>query len=148
MISESYILQQFQQHPSREQVDLLMQALDHMKADDRRSKAECIALAMGIPLFPKVERIEEISDYNIRITFQNGEERLIDFQTFFNPERPLERELLEDRDKFTAVEVRDGTLVWPSVGIESTDEAGNTVVYPYDVDPGLLYEAGRAEIVH
>lgn len=83
-----------------------------------------------------MERIEEISDYNIRVTFQNGEERR------------LERELLEDYDKFTAVEVQDGTLVWPSVGIESTDEAGNTVVYPYDVDPGLLYEAGRVVVAH
>jgi|GEM_PF-3046679 len=148
MISESYILGQFDQRPLQEQVDLLMQALDHMQAGDRRSKAECIALAMGIPLFPKVERIVEIDGYTIRISFQNGEERVIDFQAFLDPKRRLEQQLLEDSGKFTAVEVQDGTLVWPSVGIELTDEQGNAVVYPYDVDPGMLYEAGRAVIVH
>lgn len=143
MISDSYIFGQFNQCPLQEQVDLLLQALDHMKADDRRSKAECIALAIGIPLFPKVERIVEIDGYTIRIAFQNGEDRVIDFQSVFDPERRPERQLLEEYDKFAAVEVQEGTLVWPSVGVESTDEEGNTVVYPYDVDPGVLYEKGE-----
>jgi len=146
MLSESYIFQQFQHRPPAEQVDLLLQALDHMKTDSDRSKAECIALALGLPLFPKVARLDEITEYNIKLTFDNGEARLIDFRTFFNPARRLERALLEDYDKFAAVEVQDGTLVWPSVGIESTDAAGQPVVYPYDVDPGLLYEAGRAVV--
>jgi hypothetical protein len=144
MISETYILQQFEQCPSREQVGILMKALDHMKADDRRTRAECIALAMGIPLFPKVERIEDISGYTIHVTFDNSEERQIDFQSFFNPERRLEKQLLEDYDKFKAVEVVDGTLVWPSVGIESTGADEEPVTHPYDIDPALLYEQGRA----
>lgn len=140
MLSEKYILDQFHRRGLQEQIELLMQALDFMKADPRRSKADCIALAMGIPLFPKVTGIEEMDDYTLVLTFQNGESRTIDFRTFFIRERQPERILLDNHEKFKTVKVFDDTLCWPEVGIHSRDEVGAETFHPYDIDPALLYE--------
>lgn len=140
MLSEKYILQQFNRRTPGEQVELLMQALDFMKADGRRAKADCIALAMDIPLFPKVARIEKMDGYTLELTFENGESRKIDFENFFQRERRLERLLLENPEIFKTVEINDGALSWPEIGIHSKDENGQDVFLPYDIDPALLYE--------
>lgn len=89
MVSEKYILKKFEKRSLQEQVDILLKALDYMKADNRRNQAGCIALAMGIPLFPKVIAVEDVDDYKVLLTFNNGENRLIDFRQFFSPEKKI-----------------------------------------------------------
>lgn len=143
MPSQQYILDQFRRRELSQQVDLLWQALDYMQQDARRSKTDCLALAMGIPPFPKVAAVDRIEGRTLYLTFEHGEQRSVDFRTFFQADRPLEKQLLEDDDAFSSVTVTDGTLTWPEVGRTSKDIEGRDVFYAYDIDPDLLYEAGK-----
>ena len=140
MLSEKYILERFKEHSPKDQIDILSKAIDFMKEYNRRKKADCISLAMGIPIFPKVYSIEGIAGYIITLKFTHGEVRTVNFQKFFDKERKFEKILLKDYEKFQEVEVSEGTLFWPSVGITSKDVEGQEHFYPYDIDPGLLYE--------
>ena len=140
MVSDRYILVQFDRISTEEKVKVLLQALEFMQADSRRSKSDCIALAMGIPIFPKVDKIVNIDGYLVKLTFKHGEKRVIDFRSFLDKNRATEKVLLEDYQKFRKVEVINGALTWPEVGSTSTDFEGREQFFPYDIDPGWLYE--------
>ncbi len=140
MLSNQFILERFNECPLPQQVEVLRKALLHMKADHRRSEADCIALAMNIPLFPEVIRLDHINDYHLTMTFDNGEQRTLDLRTIFDAERHYDKMLLDDLALFKTVKVEDGTLVWKEVGFLSTDLDGEERFHSYDIDPGLLYE--------
>lgn len=143
MLSNTFIQTQFDQLSLEEKVDILFKALDFMKEDSDRFVQECLALAMGIPLFPKISRILARDGYQLTLLFANGEERLVDFRAFFNPERPYDQFLLDNIEQFQKVQVEDDTLVWREVGYWSTDTQGKKQFMYYDIDPALLYEVGR-----
>ncbi len=139
MVSEAYIFRQFDKLSEEEQVQILRKALAHMKADSRRSEADCIALAMDIPIFPKIAEILKVDGYQITIRFRHGEVRKVDFAQLLDPRKKWEQQLLEDYEKFSNVIVQEGTLIWPSVGQASVDAAGEKRFFAFDVDPGLVY---------
>ena len=100
---------------------------------------------MGIPLFLKLASIESIEGYTVHLKFNNGEVRIIDFQQFFNREHKYEKLLLEDFEKFSEMEVVNGTLTWLCLGISIQDAKGRAGFYAFNIDPRLLYEFGAPE---
>lgn len=97
---------------------------------------------MGIPLFLKIASIESIEGYTVRLKFNNGEVRAVDFQQFFSRERKYERTLLEDFEKFSQMEVVNGTLTWLCLGITIKDDQGREGFYAFNIDPRKLYDFG------
>lgn len=144
MLSSTFIHARFDQLPPEKKIAILFKALDLMKEDNDRFVAECLALAMEIPLFPKVERILNRNGYQLSLLFTHGEERLVDFREFFSSDRVYEKILLENIDQFDQVQVEDDTLVWPKLGYWSEGVDGEQQFMYYDIDPALLYEAGEA----
>jgi hypothetical protein len=140
MVSDKYISGQFDRLSNNEKVEILLRALEFMQADNGHSKSDCIALAMGIPIFPTVDKIVNIDGYVVKLSFKHGEKRVIDFRSFLDKNRATEKVLLEDYQKFRKVEVINGALTWPEVGSTSTDFEGREQFFPYDIDPGCLYE--------
>lgn len=140
MIQDKYIMAKFQLLSPESQVKILLKALDIMAKADYKNKVDCISLAMGIPLFPKVISIENIDEYKITVRFDNQEERVINFKNIFTGNKPFHQVFLKDYEQFKAVSILEDTLAWPKVGEWSTDLNGNEIFDYYDVDPGLLYE--------
>ncbi|MCB0582104.1 MAG: DUF2442 domain-containing protein [Phaeodactylibacter sp.] len=100
---------------------------------------------MGTPLFLKVAGIKSIEGYTVRLVFNNGETRIVDFLKFFSRERKFERALLEDFEKFSSMEVVNGTLTWLCLGVTIRDAKGREGFYAFNIDPRLLYEFGEEE---
>lgn len=92
----------------------------------------------------RIIKIHEIKGYNIYCLFNNGESRIIDFAVLFDKwstdEHSLEYPIKKSISEFKKVAVIDGTLTWSNIEVLSEDEEGNSVVYPYDIDPISLYE--------
>lgn len=140
MIRDEFILGKFEQLSPEDKVKVLLNALDCMAKGKYKNKVDCISLAMGIPLFPKIISIKSIDGYKITVCFDNNEERIIDFKEIFKAGKPFHQTFLEDYEKFKGVEIIEETLAWPDIGSWSKDVEGNEVFDYYDIDPGLLYE--------
>ncbi len=104
----------------------------------------CNTLAMNIPVFPKVEEARIVEGYEMALRFNNGEERLVNFRRLLDPQRELEKQLLDDEKLFRRFKVEEGTLVWPELDREGKDFEGRTQFFAFDIDPGLLYEESTA----
>ncbi len=140
MSQPSYIRTRLNNLPAEIQVDILRRALDLQKESPRFQPDDCIGLAMGIPLFPKVKQAHYIDNHRLIIHFNSGESGELDFRQLLDRSRELERQLLENETLFRQFEVQEGTLVWPSVGRHIKNFEGKTQFHPFDIDPALLYE--------
>jgi len=140
MSQPSYIQNRLSALPAEQQVNILRRALDLQKENPRFQPDDCIGLAMGIPLFPKVKQAHCIDNHRLIIHFNSGESGELDFRQLLDRSRELERQLLENEALFRQFEVQDGTLVWPSVGRHIQNFEGKTQFHPFDIDPALLYE--------
>jgi DNA-binding XRE family transcriptional regulator len=92
---------------------------------------------------PRILKIEDISDYNIRCMFNNGESRVLPFGDIFKQwqitENDIEYPLLQEKE-FKKVQLRNYTLSWPNVQLPLKDENGNIVTLPYEIGSDVLYE--------
>jgi DNA-binding XRE family transcriptional regulator len=91
---------------------------------------------------PRIIKVESETDFVIRCMFNNGEDRLLDFESIFKQWKigpdDVEFPLLELRnfEKFT---LRNQTLSWPDIKIELPDETGALEMHPYEIGPDVLY---------
>ena len=60
-------------------------------------------------------------------------------------EGDIEFPLHQSIDAFRQVQLENGTLQWNNIPIESKDEEGNLVSYPYELDPIMLYEVSESD---
>ncbi|MFK7797155.1 MAG: helix-turn-helix domain-containing protein [Aureispira sp.] len=91
----------------------------------------------------RIIKIHEIEGFTITALFNNGESRVINFETLlkhWNVKKGAVEFALTFEENFKQVKLIDGTLVWENVIINSTDEDGAMVSYPFDIDPITLYE--------
>lgn len=77
--------------------------------------------------------------------FSNGEHRTINFERLFREVfkvKPgaVEYPLLQNPELFAQVRLEGLNLQWPGVGLNTTDENGDPVFYPYEIDPVVLYQ--------
>ncbi|HJP95855.1 MAG TPA: DUF2442 domain-containing protein [Candidatus Saccharimonadales bacterium] len=64
-----------------------------------------------------IVRVEQLSDYKLKLYFSNGVDRIIDFEAFLQASRnPLIRAYLDAR-KFANFKLEYGELVWDDYGL-------------------------------
>lgn len=97
----------------------------------------------------RIIKIHEIKGYQIYCLFNNGESRIIDFEQLWKQWNvqadDIEYPLTQSLETFQAVRVVEGTLTWNNIRIQSIDEDGSPVTYPFDLDPIVLYEASMPD---
>ena len=104
----------------------------------------------GLRSIPRVLKINRIEGRSLSLLFNNGESKLVNIeQLLTQPESTghaeLRRQILETDDIFNTVTVLGNTIGWPTVGLHTTDLAGNSIFASFDIDPIVLYEAGRPD---
>ena len=97
----------------------------------------------------RIIKIHKIEDYKIFALFSNGESRIVDFAKLLDQwnvkKTDVEYPIKESLSEFQKVKVIDGTFVWENIEIESIDEEGSQVIFHYDVDPIVMYEASEKD---
>lgn len=92
----------------------------------------------------RILKIHEIDGFKVFCLFNNGESRIIDFAKVFDKwkvkKRDLEYPLYNSEEEFGKVELVDGSLAWKNIEIKGRNDAGEEVMYHYDLDPIVLYE--------
>ncbi len=92
---------------------------------------------------PRILKISRIEGYKIFCMFNNGELRVIDFESLFKKwnvsEKDVEFILLQQKE-FEKVQLRNYTLSWNNIQIELADENGIIQKYPYEIDPIVLFQ--------
>jgi DUF971 family protein len=64
-----------------------------------------------------IVRVEQVSDYKLRLSFSDGVERVIDFEPFLRRSRnPMIRAYLEPQ-KFAEFRLEYGNLMWDDYGL-------------------------------
>lgn len=93
---------------------------------------------------PRILKIEKVDGFKITCMFNNGELRLIDFETLFSnwgiEKSDLEYPLLK-KSEFSKVQLRNHTLSWDNIEVKLLDENGVVQNHPYEIDPLTLFEA-------
>ncbi len=77
-------------------------------------------------MYLAVTEVEPLDDYQLLLTFENGEKRIFDMKPYLD--KGIFQEL-KDRKKFRTVRVSFDSIEW-----------GNQV----DIDPEILYEKSKA----
>jgi len=64
-----------------------------------------------------IVRVEQVSDYKLKLSFSDGVERVIDFEPFLRRSRnPMIRAYLDPR-KFADFRIEYGNLMWDDYGL-------------------------------
>ena len=74
--------------------------------------------------------------------FNNGENRILDFEKIFKQwkiaENDVEYPLLAPQE-FKKVQLRNYTLSWPNISVALVSEDGDEELHPYELSPDELY---------
>jgi len=99
------------------------------------------------PIIPRIIKIQKIDGFKIYCMFNNGENRLLDFQQIFNEwkvgEDDIEYPLLKPKE-FKKVGLRNFTLSWDNVPISLISEDGNEEIHPYELSPDELFKLSKS----
>jgi len=92
---------------------------------------------------PRIIKIERIDGFKIFCMFNNGESKLIDFNSIFKEWKltpnDIEFPLLEKKE-FQKVRLRNHTLSWENITVILLNEEGKEDKSPYEIDPIFLYQ--------
>jgi DNA-binding XRE family transcriptional regulator len=92
----------------------------------------------------KIVKIHQFEGHKVSCLFNNGESRIIDFQSFLESRGVHEKHfafpLLQDVKELQKAELIEGSLVWKNIEFKSKDKEGKDVIYHFDIDPIVLYE--------
>ncbi len=92
---------------------------------------------------PRIIRISKIDGFKITCMFNNGELRMIDFESLFNKwnisEDDIEFSLL-NKSEFVKVKLRNNTLSWDNIKVSLLSEDGKEELHPYEIDPVTLFQ--------
>ena len=94
------------------------------------------------PIIPRIIKIQKIDGFKIYCMFNNGENRLLDFEQIFqkwnigksDPEYPL-----LTLSEFEKVGLRNFTLSWDKVSIGLLSEEDHEELHPYEISPEELF---------
>lgn len=95
---------------------------------------------------PRILKIEEIDGFKITCMFNNGESRLIDFETIFNEWKISKSDIefpLLNKSEFKKVELRNHTLSWKNIETKLIGEDGSEQIHPYEIDPLTLFNSSQ-----
>lgn len=92
----------------------------------------------------RIIKLHMIEGFKVYCLFNNGESRIIDFKVLFKKwkikKNDLEYPIMNSQNEFKKVKLIEGTLTWQNVEFKTTDENGNELILPLDLDPIVLYE--------
>lgn len=95
------------------------------------------------PIIPRIIKIQKITGLKIYCMFNNGENRLLDFEQIFEQwkigENDIEYPLLTPKE-FKKVHLRNYTLSWDNIPVTLLSEDGNEEEHPYELSPDNLFE--------
>ncbi|MGB0929130.1 MAG: helix-turn-helix domain-containing protein [Chitinophagales bacterium] len=94
---------------------------------------------------PKILKINDLNKYEVSCLFDNGESRIIDFETFFKNQKNFSEKhpayiLMQNMEEFKQIEIIGTTIGWKNTGVYSRNMKGETVFYHFDLDPIVLFE--------
>lgn len=91
---------------------------------------------------PRIQSISKVEGFRVYCLFNTGEERVINFEKLFEEWKvkpgDVEYALL-DWGEFQKVKLRDGVLSWDNIPVYLKDENHNEAVFPYEIDPMVLF---------
>lgn len=91
---------------------------------------------------PRIIKIVKLIDFKVWVMFNNGQIRFLDFERIFKHWKIKHGDLeysLMNQSEFEKVELRNQTLSWSNVEINSVDENGRAVILPYEIGADVLY---------
>ncbi|MGK0363075.1 MAG: DNA-binding XRE family transcriptional regulator [Saprospiraceae bacterium] len=92
----------------------------------------------------KIVKLHQFEGYKAFCLFNNGESRVIDFKSFLEShgvnEKHFAYPLLQDVKEFQKAELIEGSFVWKNIEFRSKNKDGEEVIYPFDIDPIVLYQ--------
>ncbi len=92
---------------------------------------------------PRIIKIERIDGFKISCMFNNGESKLIDFNSILKEWKltptDIEYPLLAQKE-FQKVKLRNHTLSWDNLAVLLLNEDGKEDQFPYEIDPYYLYQ--------
>ena len=98
------------------------------------------------PVIPRIIKIQKIEELKIHCMFNNGENRLLDFERIFKEwgvgEDDVEYPLLKP-EVFKKVELRNFTLSWSNIPVTLISEEGQEETHPYELSPDVLYRLSQ-----
>ena len=97
---------------------------------------------------PRILKINWVKDWSISVTYNNGENRIIDFHKVLreiavNPDSPAY--ILYDPEEFAKVELVDNTLSWNNVDQFITMKNGKKQKVPFEIGADVLLKYSRPE---
>lgn len=91
---------------------------------------------------PRIIKIQKIKGLKVYCMFNNGENRLLDFEKIFKQwkigKEDIEYPLLEPSE-FKKVKLRNFTLSWSNLRVSLLSEDGHEEVHPYELSPDELF---------
>lgn len=95
------------------------------------------------PIIPRIIKIQKIKGFKIYCMFNNGENRLLDFEQIFEQWKigkdDVEAPLLTPKE-FKKVRLRNFTLSWNNIPVSIISEEGNEEKHPYELSPDELFK--------
>jgi len=92
--------------------------------------------------------IYKTENFKIFCHFTNGEYRFVDFEMLLNKwnvkRKDIEYKLL-DKTELQKVKIVNGTMSWDNISVSLLDEKGNEKLYPFELDPIVLYENSQID---
>ncbi|MEM6396664.1 MAG: DUF2442 domain-containing protein [Bacteroidota bacterium] len=86
--------------------------------------------------------IVNLQGYKVTCLFDNGEERVIDFERLlrkWNAKKDKRLSQLLVSENFEQIKVQEDTLAWPNIRIRTKLSNGKSFDLPLDLDPVVLY---------
>jgi DNA-binding XRE family transcriptional regulator len=92
----------------------------------------------------RILRIHQTEGFKVFCLFNNGESRIIDFESLFKKWEvnlsDIEFSISQNLEEFGKVKLIEGTLAWENLQVETLDKSGVSKYQPFDLDPIMLYE--------
>ncbi|MDH5476197.1 MAG: helix-turn-helix transcriptional regulator [Cyclobacteriaceae bacterium] len=99
------------------------------------------------PIVPRIIKLQKVEGFMIYCMFNNGENRMLDFEKIFNSwnisETDIEYPLLKINE-FKKVELRNNTLSWSNITVNLLSEDGKEEVHPYELSPDELFKLSES----
>ncbi len=96
----------------------------------------------------RINEIYKTEDYKIFCYFTNGEYRFVDFEVLLSKWNVTENDVeykLFTKSELQKVKIVNGTMLWSNIPVSLIDEKGNEKLYPYELDPIVLYENSQID---
>lgn len=97
-------------------------------------------------VIPRIIKIQKIEGFKIYCMFNNGENRMLDFEEIFKKWNVGKNDieyLLLNPNEFKKVKLRNFTLSWSNIPVNLISEEGKEEIHPYELSPDELFRLSK-----